>query len=74
MAVGDPPTPDYQQPASQDFRWPSSRNYQWPARLQEGQQPTGDEDEQWFFQFHEHLQLTVQAIHRLHQALSARML
>ena len=33
-----------------------------------------DPEEQWLFQFHEHMLLTVQAIHRLHQALSERML
>ena len=32
-----------------------------------------DEDEQWFFQFQEHLLLTVQAIQRLHLALHTRM-
>lgn len=35
--------------------------------------PEHDVDEQWFFQFQEHLLLTVQAIQRLHSALHARM-
>ena len=33
-----------------------------------------DPSEQWFFQFHEHLLLTVQAIHRLRQAFLEKML
>ena len=33
-----------------------------------------DPQEQWFFQFHEHLLLTVQAIHRLRQAFLGKML
>ena len=33
-----------------------------------------DPEEQWLFQFHEHMLLTVQAIHRLHQAISEKML
>jgi hypothetical protein len=37
--------------------------------------PKGEDDpeEQWFFQFHEHLLLTVQAIYRLRVALASRM-
>ena len=35
--------------------------------------PDYDENEQWFFQFQEHLLLTVQAIQRLHSALHTRM-
>jgi hypothetical protein len=32
-----------------------------------------DPSDQWFFQFHEHLLLTVQAVNRLREALAAKM-
>jgi hypothetical protein len=55
-----------QQP--QSMADPSSRDEQG------GQgQLTRDEDEQWFFQFHENLLLTVQAVNRLHEALAVRI-
>jgi hypothetical protein len=36
--------------------------------------PDEDPSEQWFFQYHEHLLLTVQAVHRLRQAFLGKML
>ena len=36
--------------------------------------PDDDPAEQWFFQYHENLLLTVQAVYRLHQALLGKML
>jgi hypothetical protein len=61
MAIGDPPTQDFQD--------------QLPLWSDQQQRSTSDEnvDEQWFFQFHEHLLLTVQAIYRLRQALAEKM-
>jgi hypothetical protein len=64
MAFGDPP------PNIPRWPQPSAWSDQLPL-------PLGDSDnteEQWLFQFHEHLLLTVQAIHRLHGALAKRML
>jgi hypothetical protein len=61
MAFGDPPTSDFQ------LRPP------WADPLPS---PLGQDDtqEQWLFQFHEHMLLTVQAINRLRQAVSEKML
>lgn len=35
-------------------------------------EPLPDED-QWFFQFQQHMLLTVQAIHRLHEVLMVKL-
>lgn len=61
MAFGDPPIPDFQ---GQLPLWSDQQ----PLSVSDR-----DEDEQWFFQFHEHLLLTVQAVYRLRQALSEKM-
>jgi hypothetical protein len=45
-----------------------------PSALPSPTKSDQDPEEQWLFQFHEHMLLTVQAIHRLHQAMSERML
>jgi hypothetical protein len=65
MALGDPATPE-----GQVRLWSDQR----PTALPSSKESDQDPEEQWLFQFHEHMLLTVQAIHRLHQAISERML
>jgi hypothetical protein len=45
-----------------------------PSALPSSTRSNQDPEEQWLLLFHEHMLLTVQAIHRLHQAMSNRML
>jgi hypothetical protein len=66
MAFGDPP------PNVARWPQPSARSNQ--TALPSASESDQDPEEQWLFQYHEHLLLTVQAIHRLHQAISERML
>jgi hypothetical protein len=47
---------------------------QQPTALPSSTVSDQDPEEQWLFQFHEHMLLTVQAIHRLREALSGKML
>ena len=68
MAFGDPPVPDFH--GQMSSLWSEQR----PTGLPTTQRSDEDPEEQWLFQFHEHLLLTVQAIHRLQQAISERML
>lgn len=64
MAFGNSSVPD-RQPRPLQPPWSD------PLPSQLGQDDT---QEQWLFQFHEHMLLTVQAVYRLRQALAERML